>query len=255
MSSSVPGAGFETSELHGRPVRRFRVAVSAGAMALAWARQEQAPAGATVVAEREVYPLGRLGEPWPGRPETTLACAMILRPQLASHLADMVWLVGGMALLEGAEKTSGRSLGTWWPDRVVDAEDGQTVGLVKAEVQLGPGTVRSAVVTMRVDLDRLELDRRDGDGLVDAAGSALDRAAAWLDQGPDGCNEAVAAYQRRCLLLGSRVKIILLPKGETRGVARAVDGAAQLELVSATGMVERVTVDMLRRLDVVAGDG
>lgn len=254
MTTPPAGAGFETSELHGRPIRRFRVAVSVGAMALAWARQDNAAAGSAVVTDREVYPLGRLGDPWSGPPETTLACAVVLRPKLPPHLADAVWLVGGLALTEGVEAASGRRLGTWWPDRVVDANDGQTVGVVKAEVQLGPGSVRSAVLTMRVDLERLGMGIDERDNLIDASATALDRAARWLDQGTDGCNEAVAAYQRRCGLLGSRVKISLLPKGETRGVARGVDGTAQLEVVSATGMVERVTIDMLRRLEVVDGE-
>lgn len=253
MTAETPGGGFDAFERQGRPIRQFRVAVSAGAMALAWARQEQAPAGAVVVADREIYPLGRLGDPWSGSPDVTLACAAVVRPRLPVHLADVAWLVAGLALTQGAEAASGRRLGTWWPDRVVDADDHTTVGMVKADIQLGPGTVRSAVLTMRADLGRLGLAQKDRNDVVDAAASSLDGMLGWLDQGTDGCNEAAAAYERRCLLMGTRVKLLLLPKGETRGVARSVDGTAQLEVASATGMVERVTVDMLRRLDVVAG--
>ena len=42
-----------------------------------------------------------------------------------------------------------------------------------------------------------------------------------------------------------------MSKGETRGVVGGVDRAARLELKSPTGMVERVTIDMLRDLEVV----
>jgi hypothetical protein len=45
--------------------------------------------------------------------------------------------------------------------------------------------------------------------------------------------------------------IRLLPKGETRGTARRVDRAARLELESASGMVEKITVDQVRDLKVV----
>ncbi len=251
MSPSSPGPVFEATEVEGRPVRRFQVAVSAGAMALAWARQEQAPAGAAVVAGREIYPLGRLGIPWSGPPDATLACAVVLRPTLPVHLADAVWMIGGLAATEGAEAVSGRHLGTWWPDGVVDASEGETVVAVKAEVQLGPGNVRSAVLTMRFDLNRLGIGPASSDDLLGAVLASLDRGAEWLNQGAEGCAQALAAYDRRCLLLGKRIKVTLLPKGETRGLAQRVDETAQLEVASVTGMVERITIDMLRRLDVV----
>ncbi|MDQ6838941.1 MAG: hypothetical protein M3137_11575 [Actinomycetota bacterium] len=253
MTPVPPGPPFETTEIDGRPVRRFVVAVSAGAMALAWARQDQAPAGAAVVTGREIYPLGRLGIPWTLPAESTLAFAVILRPQLALHLADVVYMLGGLAATEGAEAVTGRHLGSWWPDGVVDTDSGEPVAAIKAEVQLGPGTVRSAVLTMRFDLNGLGIGTAQGDDLVGAVLDALDRGSGWLEQGTEGCAQAVAAYGRRCALLGKRIKVTLLPKGETRGVAQRVDEAAQLEVVSATGMIERISVDMLRGLDVVPG--
>lgn len=220
---------------------------------MAWARQEQAPSGAAVVADHEVYPLGRLGTPWSGSPEDTLAVAVVLRPKLPIHLADVLWLIGGLAGAEAAEAVTGRHVGTWWPDGVVEAASRVTVGTLKAEVQLGPGAVRSAVLTLRFDLDALGVARSVSDELVSALLLSLDRSTALLDQGTEGCVQAIAAYDQRCILLGERVKVSLLPRGETRGVARRIDDASNLEVVSATGMVERISVDMLRRLDVVSG--
>ncbi len=45
--------------------------------------------------------------------------------------------------------------------------------------------------------------------------------------------------------------IRLLPKGETRGTARRVDRGARLELESASGLIEKITVDQVRDMKVV----
>jgi BirA family biotin operon repressor/biotin-[acetyl-CoA-carboxylase] ligase len=223
-------------------------------MALAWARQDAAPEGATVVSEREISPLGRLSEMWPAPAATTLAAAIVLRPTLPVELADAVWLVGGLASAEAAAATSGRRVGVIWPDTVVDVETEQVVGSLKTDIQLGPGQVSSAVLSIRLDLAALGLGSAGRDTLLDEVLGALDQRTGWLREGADGCALAAAAYDQSCLLLGRRVKVYLLPKGEARGVAQRVDASGRLEVVSATGMVERVSVNMLRRLEIV-GEG
>lgn len=244
--TAVPGGPPETVERFGRPFRHFAVAISAGAMAGAWARQENAPARAAVTVEREVSPLGRLGQHWHGSPESTLSLAVVLRPSLPPEEADVAWLVAGLGAI-GAEAMSGRELSAWWPDAVVDAGD-EVVATTKAEVQLGPGEVRSAVVSLRLDLERLGLMVEQRDDLLEAVLRAVDEATAALAEGPQA---VAAAYERRCRLIGRRLKVRLMPKGETRGVARGVDRSGRLQLASATGMVERITVDMLRQFEVV----
>lgn len=239
---------IETEERFGHPFRHFKAAVSVEAMALAWARQEDAPQGATVLADREISPIGRRSRLWTVAPESTLACAVVLRPELAVDDADAVWLVVAAAAAEGAEEAGGRTIGITWPDEIVDTATEQMVGTVKAEAQLGPGQVRSAVITMRFDLDALGLDATRRDDLLEAVLRGVDSASAGLG---DGVEAVAAAYERRCTQIGRRVKIRLMPKGETRGVAERVDRKARLELESATGMVERISIDMLRELKVV----
>lgn len=238
-----------------RPVRRFPVAVSAGAMALAWARQEGAPQGAAVVVDYEVNPLDRRGEPWPAPPGSTLACAVVLRPQLPAASADLVWLLGGLAAVEGGHHASGRDLAAWWPDAVVDAASRETVAQIKSEVQLGPGRVRSAVVTMRFDLVRLGIEPGHGDLLLEAVLASVDHVLEMLASGADPASTRTtaiaAAYTGRCGLIGSRVRIALRPKGEARGFADRVDELGRLEVKSATGMLERVSIDMLRSMQVL----
>lgn len=241
------GPGAET-ERFGHPVRQYRMGVSGAALALAWARQENAPDGATVVVEREVSPLGRLGRMWSTPPESTLSVAIVLRPPFTVEEADATWLLAGVAAAAGAEAASGRALATWWPDQVVDAGTGEQVAALKVEIQLGPGKVRSAVASIRVDLDRLGLGADGRDPLLEAILASLDGHNATLSEGSEG---VAAAYDARCSLRGRRVKLTLLPKGETRGVVRGIDRLGRLELESATGMVRRVGVESVRALEAV----
>ncbi|MGI8684099.1 MAG: hypothetical protein ACR2MO_03190 [Acidimicrobiales bacterium] len=235
----------EAAERFGHLVRHYRMGVSGAALALAWARQENAPDGATVVVEREVSPLGRLGRMWTTAPESTLSCAIVLRPPLKVEEADAVWLLAAVAAAEGAEAASGRKLATWWPDLVVDSETGEQVAALKVEIQLGPGKVRSAVASIRIDLDKLGVGADGRDAVLEEVLAALDRHSADLNEGSAG---VAAAYDGRCGMLGRRVKLRLLPKGETRGVVKGVDRSARLELESATGMVQKVGIDNLREI-------
>jgi BirA family transcriptional regulator, biotin operon repressor / biotin---[acetyl-CoA-carboxylase] ligase len=241
--------GPETVERYGRPMRVYPVAVSSEVMAQAWANKEAAPHGAAVVVEHEINPRGLHGALWGTPPSDTLACAVILRPSVAVEEAEITWLVGGLAAVEAAESITARSYATWWPDSIVERDTGDPVAAVKAEIQLGPGQVKSAVVTVRFDLLRLECDPESGrDTLLEALVGAFDTVAARLEEGAAG---VATAFGERCAMLDKRVKVKLRPKGETRGVARRVDRAGRLEVESMSGMVERIGVNQLMELEVV----
>lgn len=240
--------GTETDGPGGLPVRRFKVGLSAEALALAWARQQNAPAGAAVIVDHEVSARGRHGRLWPDPADHTLAFAVILRPVLTAEEANAVWLAAGVAITSGLALVVDREVATWWPDQVVDVATGEEMAMTKAEVQLGPGQVRSAVITVRLGLARLgvELDQRDD--VLAALLTSFVEVAGELSDGPAG---VAAMYEGRCSLVGSRVKIALLPKGETRGVVRGVDRMGRLRLESGSGMIEHLEVDTFRRLEVV----
>lgn len=243
------GGGPQTVERFGRLVRTFSIAVSAGAVAGAWARQEDAPAGSTVVVEREISALGRIGKAWEVPPERTLAFAVVLRPPLGPDVADACWLVASLGLITGAASVVGTDLSAWWPDRVVDAATGAMVATTKVEVQLGPAEVRAAIAIVRVDLAALGLETPErSEELLEAVLRATDDVAGGLAEGTEGL---ASAYGEHCGLVGKRVKLRLLPTGEKRGIVRGVDRGGGLELTSSTGMVERISVDMLRELVVV----
>ncbi len=221
--------------------------MSAGAMALAWANQEKAPSGATVVVVHEVSPMGRLGQLWPVPALSTLAFAVVLRPPLSAEEADVPWLVGSLAVADGMEAAGSPSVRTAWPDLVVDAGDGSTRAKVRADVQLGPGKVRVAVVTVRLDLSG-GADPGWRDELLHAITAQLDQRTAEL---ADGVAGPLAVYEKRCSTLGHNLKLRLVPRGEMRAHAAAVDPLGRLELRSATGMVERVSVNQVRGVEVL----
>ena len=229
-------------------MRHFPVAVSSEAMARAWANQENAPQGAFVLVDHEINPRGLHGRLWDTPQSDTLACSIVLRPPVSVEEADVSWLVAGLVGAEAVEEVTGRRFATWWPDEIIDAETKDPVGAVRSEVQLGPGQVKSAVITLRLDLVRLELEAEGRDTLVEALIRAADRAVDGLNE---GAATAAAAYESRCTIVGERVKLRLRPKGETRGVARRVDKAGRLEIESMSGVIERFGVDQIQELTVV----
>jgi biotin-(acetyl-CoA carboxylase) ligase len=242
----VGDAPAAADEAPARPIRRYPAAVSAGAMALAWANQEAAPSGALVVVQHEVSPLGRLGVLWPVPATQTLAFAAVLRPKLSAEAADVPWLIGALAVADGIEAAGGPEVSAAWPDLVVDGATGQTRASVRADVQLGPGKVRVAVITVRIDLSEETSDRRDV--LLEAIGTQLDQRTAELDNGVTG---PLAAYEQRCSTLGHNLKLRLVPRGELRAHAHAIDPLGRLELRSSTGMIERVSVNQVREVAVL----
>jgi len=226
--------------------RHFEVAVSAEALALAWARREAATAGSVVIVDHEISPRGRLGRLWPGAQERTAVIAIVWRPMLRAEQADLVWIAASLGLLTSVRALLGPSAtGLWWPDLVVDAGE-RRIGETRAEVQLGPGRVASAVITARLDLDAFPGASRDT--AVECLIAGLDSAGDHLDGDIDLLR---VAYADSCVLVGRRVTARLLPQGAARGTVRGVDALGRLELASVTGLVERVTIVGLDRLEVV----
>lgn len=249
--SGVPassGAAPETIERFGRPMRHFPVAVSTEAMALAWANREDGPAGAVVVVDHEIGPRGYHGVIWATPPADSLACSVILRPTLAVEEADASWLAVGLIAIGAAEAASGHELSLWWPAQVVEGPERDLLASVKAEIQLGPGRVKSVVATMRFDLVKLGLGGERRDEVLERVVGAVDEVSDLL---AEGAAAVAAAYEARCSIIGKRLKVRLRPKGETRGTVRSIDRSARLEIASPTGMAERIGIDQLMELTVV----
>lgn len=226
--------------------RHYSVGLSAEVQALAWARREAATAGSVVIVDHEISPRGRLGRLWPHPPERTAVLAMVWRPVLPPEETDLVWAAASLGLLSALEHlVEGDEPRLRWPDEVLDGGGCRLLGAVRAEVQLGPGRVTSAVITGRVDLESIPAQRME---VLDAVEIALAAAAGDLDLDPAGVRSACA---ERSVLVGRRVIAHLLPRGEVRGVALGVDAKGGLELESSTGLRQRVPIVGLDRLTVV----
>lgn len=225
--------------------RHLPVAVSAEAIALAWARQEAAPAGAVVIVDHEISPRCRLGRLWERVQERTATLAMVWRPTIPIEAVDLAWAAASLGLVRALDAhIDGPPPRLWWPDEVVD-ESGRVAGAVRAEIQLGPGRVTSAVVTARVDLDAVGApDPADVLALVEVE---LARAAGELDGAPQ---DMPLAWEARSALLGRRVNAHLLPRGEVRGTVAGLDPHGALELVSTTGLRQRVPILGLDRVSI-----
>lgn len=241
------------------PIRRAAVALAAPTLAHQWVRQESAPHGAIVVADREIAARGRGGIEW--LEDHAIACSLILRPRdLLPSAADVAWLLAGLAgaatidrLAASGEKAHGEAT-LWWPDRIIDGpasppEQTPTAIGLHADTVLEPGRVSYSVVTVRFGWPAaLDNERRD-----DALSIAVDELAA-LAGGLDERGELVARYRRRCASLGRRVTVHRIPHGSARGIARDVTDDGALLLESSTGLQEVVTVAAIRTVEPV-GDG
>lgn len=236
-------AGGCPGERFGRPYRRFPVAVSATAMALAWARQENAAHGSVVEVGREISPVRRSGvdhDDAGSAAEVTFA--LVLRPVLAVAQADLTWLMAGLSVAEAAVALGCGPAGVVWPDTVQLLAPEELMADVRSDVQLGPGRMESAILTFHIRSSVAA----GPDRLVAEILDRLDAACADLSDGGAG---VAAAYERLCVQRGCRVRIQLRPRGEIRGVVSGVDRQGRLVLRSATGMEERVGVDQIRTVD------
>ena len=227
-------------------IRRSPVGISVEQLASAWARQEDAQEGSTVVVAHEISGRMRLGIPWQIRPANALSCATVLRPRVRPDAEAVLWV----AALVAATSATGARPG--WPD-LLFADDGRQIGAVNLDVHLGPGTIVSAVVSLRVDLVALGLAAADGadsvpgrDAIVETFTAHALRCSALAE---DQRAELLHEYAEMSCVVGRPVRAKLLPRGETRGTVVAVDPLGLLVLESPTGMLERLSPVTVLRLD------
>ena len=221
-------------------VRHFPVGISVEQLASSWARTEAAPAGATVVVDHEIGGRQRLGIPWKVLPPNAFACAVILRPEFRSEVEAILWVVGLVAAAKAADVCPG------WPDLLFDSASNQ-VGAVGLEVQLNGGSIASAIVSLRLDLGKRGSDASLRESLTSRFAAEVQRGA---DLANDKRADLLQEYSDTSCLIDKRVRAKLLPKGETRGKAAAIDPLGLLVLESPTGMLERLSPVGVFRVDV-----
>ncbi len=247
-----------TTESLGRPMRTYPVAVSVEALAGAWARQEQAPEGATVVATQELGARGRRGTVWKTIPDRSLSFAVVLRPALPPAGEQLLWILSSLAAAEGLDNLGVTEVRLKWPDDIYVGEG--KVGVIRVQAHLGPGQIESAVLTFRLNLSVTPDDVPDASpaSVAGATGGTvepsvvIDAVLTALERRYNGGVEPLlAAYRARCSTIDTRVRAGLLPKGEVEGVVKAVNDQGSLEVEVRGGGIHPVTVETLRRLLVI----
>ncbi len=234
-----------------RATQHHTIGVSVEALAAAWSRRDHVPQGSIVVVDTEIAARRRLGEPWSAAADDSLSLAMILRPDIALDGQDLLWLVAALAAADAGASCSRRDLTIRWPDTIGVVGTDVAAAFVNVVTQLGPGRIEHAVVSLRFRLSRLGISASHRADLLDQAARSLDDSASLLAEDPQLLIDAVT---ERSDLIGSRVKVTLLPRGEARGRATALDPSGRLVLETATGMLEHVPVDGLRTIETVRTD-
>lgn len=247
-----------TTETLGRPLRTYPIAVSVEAMAAAWARQEQGPEGATVVAVQELAARGRRGSVWKTIPGRTISFAVVLRPALPPAGEQLLWILASLAAAEGIAALGVAGVTLKWPDDVfVDGDTGGKIGVVRAQAHLGPGRIESAVLTFRLNVSVTAEDVPDVI-LASVSGSAgktvdpaevIDAVLRALERlYGEGVESLLDAYRARCRSIGARVRVELLPRGEVEGTVSGVDEQGSLLVDQGGGRQYPVSIETLRRL-------
>ncbi len=210
--------------------------------------------GAVAVCEEQTAGRGRLGRSWEAAPGTSILCSILLRPPPARVLPQLA-LVGGLAVAETVEQTTGRSSAIKWPNDVL-LEGGKVAGVLadarERIVVLGiglnvnqrpdqlPERPRVPAVSLRA-VDGLERERAPI--LADLLERLERHYDAWL---ADGLSALHGAIVGRDSLRGRRVEI-----GELRGIGAGIDAEGRLQLETVGG--RRVVASGEVTLDGAAG--
>ena len=218
--------------------------MSVEALASAWARTENAPDGAIVVADSEISGRLRGGTPWREAGDNALIMAMVIRPSLEPLKEALLWLVASLGVADALAEVAGAGHSVIWPDTVA-REDGSVRSSVNVTIQLGPGRIEHAVIAVRTQLDGLSVTK---DQLLGSLGRHLLATTRLVESNPLALLEA---FNDRCAAVNRRALVSLLPRGEARGRVTAVDADGFLVLESSTGMLERIAPASLRSLTLV----
>lgn len=195
-----------------RRLQSHPVLLSTSVTALEWVRSG-APDGSVVVADHQIAPRGRAGQPWKIAPGQGLGFAIVLRPQLPAEREGWLYTIALTALADAC----GQDVTIEWPDEI--HRDGEMVAGVGMEVRLGVQGVKWAVANVLIR--EATPPRGELLGTVLAAIDARRAAPA---------SEVLADYGALCRTIGRSVRVRLL------GGTGRYDGEA-VELLDDGGLV------------------
>ncbi len=220
-----------------------------------------APSGAVLAAEFQDAGRGRLERRWVAPPGSALLVSILVRPHLDGARAHLVAVAVGIAAARAVDEVAGVHADLKWPNDLVVGTGAATrkLGGVLAESLIVDGVPAAIVVGIGLNV---HLAGRLPAELVGIAtslddhtgGRSLDRTAllasllrhldALVDlvDSAGGTSRLLDEYRRRCVTIGTRVRVDLGAEVVIEGDATAVDDDGRLVVVTDDGSTHVVAV-------------
>lgn len=197
--------------------------------------------GAVFTTHAQTSGRGRLDRSWDSAPGSGIAVSVVLRPG-SVPAARWVWLplLVGLAV-DATVRDLGVDSGLKWPnDVLVDGRKLAGILLERVETPTGPAAVVG--VGLNVSMSREELPVPQATSLALEGATSTDRTVvlrsmlrnleslyrAWVAGEGDPAAGIRDAYLRRCVTVGSTVRVLLPDGTESVGAAEAIDDHGRL---------------------------
>lgn len=200
------------------------------------------PEGEVLVAEAQTAGRGRLDRSFTMPARSGVIVSVVLRPPPSVPTSRWVWLplIAGLAV-EATARECGLDAGLKWPnDVLVDGRKLCGILLERVETEVGPAAVVG--IGLNVTLTEDELPVPTATSMRLAGADQTDRTVvlrillraleglylAWVRSDGDPAAGVADSYRRRCLTLGSSVRVELPDGTSLTGTATDVDDHGRL---------------------------
>ncbi len=231
------GRGLKTRSI-GKDIRLFPEVVSTNTLAMEAASQG-APEGTVIIAETQTGGKGRLGRTWIS-PRGNLYLSVILRPQIPTHKAPLITLVGAVAVATAIRKHCSVQAAIKWPNDILIS--GKKAAGLLTEMSAEPDRIRHIAlgigVDVNMDLQELPPDvRMHATTLAAETGANIDRKLLvqqilhdlehWYRIFLRSESEVLKAWEQLNMTIGRRVTVSGM--GEVfEGLAQGIDPEGRL---------------------------
>jgi BirA family biotin operon repressor/biotin-[acetyl-CoA-carboxylase] ligase len=244
----------------GRDIRLFPEVVSTNTLAMEAASQG-APEGTVIIAETQTGGKGRLGRTWIS-PRGNLYLSVILRPQIPTHKAPLITLVGAVAVASAIRKCCSVPAAIKWPNDILIS--GRKVAGLLTEMSAEPDRIRHIAlgtgIDVNMELQELPLDiRMHATTLANETNATVDRKLLlqqilrdlehWYGIFLTSEAEVLKEWEQLNMTIGQRVTVSGM--GEVfEGLAQGIDQEGRLKVALDDGDIRIVAagdVTILKR--------
>lgn len=222
----------------GKEIHLLREVVSTNTLAMSMAT-DGSPEGTAVIAETQTGGRGRLGRKWIS-PKGNLYLSVVLRPNIPTHKAPLITLMGAVAVATAIRKTCGLKADIKWPNDILIS--GRKVSGLLTEMSAEQDRIRHIVLGIGVDVN-MEMEELPSEvrGLTTTlsaeSGAKINRTTllqqvlrdleSWYQKLLINDADVLEEWKRLTMTIGSRVMVS--GAGETlEGLAQGVDNEGRL---------------------------